>query len=900
MTGNTPSGKAIADYVTDVESLINDATIAFALAEYQRSQAALDNPFFAYLKGDLTAISQSAVAGAIRFFDEDQGGCVKCHAGPHFSNEKFYALATPQIGRGKNASRQDYGRYNITRTTTHRHAFRTPRLLNTELTHPYMHAGTLITLEEAVAWHFAPESSLDQFDCSLSQLPQYGGLGTNTSPYAPQTELIKASYRAQSTHYQYQNDYRLVAATDSDITDYVAFLRTLTSGCLLDDACTAQWMPDYAQRSPDGMRLEPELSLFDISEVYAVYPPDGSEAGNAVFPDLSGIPEYPFSVCSLTSVAASDESSFIAGFSEVTGPDVERRLGDGLFADQRLYADSVLMSGSVAAADIDGDCDQDLVMDTGFPLGIRVFLNDAGQFSEASDNFGITDQVYDLAAFSLTDINGDGWPDLFAGHLFTDDARLWLNNGLGEFIAIADFGFLSVRMTHNAAVADLDDDGDLDLFTANWSVISTFEEPHIWMNDGRGYLTEASDAGVSGSFGERDYTLTPNVADMNNDGYPDILSAADFLTVQVYQGQGDGQFETVTDINVITDENAMGAALGDYDNDGDLDWFVSDVYDAEVMSGLETETEGNWGPTGNRLYRNDSTTGGDIRFVDVTDEADVRDGAWAWGVCFKDFDNDGWLDLFQVNGYGYKDGTFDSPLFELLTDMGMATMRGIRDRVYPSAEDMLDDMYSQYGDFDDINERLDNEYASQEEFEAAVNNLYEGAELIAQSDDRFSEFHNTPARLFMNNQDGTFREEALLRGIADRNEGRGLVCNDFDRDGDIDIIILNHTGVPTYYENHFRRAGNDDDHFLNLRLKGLEGNRNAYGAKVTVISNSLNQYREMRFENNYNSNNAPELHFGLSTDTLVTEIRIEWPDGLTTTRSNVDADQFLVIEHPSL
>ena len=887
------------DYVTATESLITDATIAFALGEYQRSQVALDNPFFAYLNGDLQAISQSAVAGAIRFFDKEQGGCVSCHAGPHFTNEQFYALATPQIGRGKNASRQDYGRYNVNRSANQRHAFRTPSLLNTELTHPYMHAGSLTTLEQAIEWHFDPQAQLDAYDYSLQQLPQFDGLGTNTSAYPVLSDGIKASYRKQSGSSDYLQDYQLVSADAQAISDYAAFLRTLTSGCLLDMSCVDQWMPDATQPSPDGMRLNPLLSVFDNSEVYAVYPPDETEQGNSVFPDLSSAPAYPSGVCSVPAVSAPDESGVVAGFEQIAAPDVDRRLGDGLFADQRLYSDSVLMSGAIAAADIDGDCDQDLVIDTGHPLGIRVFLNNDGQFTAADNNYGLTQQVDDLAAFSLADINGDGWPDLFAGHLFTDDARLWLNNGEGEFIAVADFGFLSVRMTHNAAFADLDADGDLDLFTANWSIVKSFEEPHLWLNDGRGYLTETGPTGISGSFGERDYTLTPNVADMNNDGHPDILSAADFLTVQVYQGQGDGQFETVTDINVITDENAMGAALGDYDNDGDLDWFVGNVYDAEVMSGLETETEGNWGPTGNRLYRNDSATGGDITFADVTDEAEVRDGAWAWGVCFKDFDNDGWLDLFQVNGYGYKDGTFDSPLFELLTDMGMATMRGIRDRMYSSAEDMLDDMYSQYGDFDDINERLDGEYGSQEEFEAAVNNLYEGAELIAQSDDLLSEFHNTPARLFMNNQDGTFREQATLRGIADRNEGRGLVCNDFDRDGDIDIVILNHTGAPTYYENHFRQSGKDDDHFINLRLHGLEGNRYAYGAKVTVISDGLNQYREMRFENNYNSNNAPELHFGLGSDTLITSLRIEWPDGQVSTLNNVSADQFLVIDHPS-
>lgn len=891
---------AFNDYVTDTQTLVSYDNIAFALAEYQRSQVALDNPFFAYLNGDLTAISQSAVAGAIRFFDVTQGGCVKCHSGPHFSNEEFYALATPQIGRGKNAFRQDYGRYNVTRATFNRHAFRTPSLLNSELTHPYMHAGTLTTLREAVAWHFSPTVSLADYDYGLQQLPQYAGLDTNTSPYEPLTESISNSYVAQSRSRLYEDDYRLISATDQAIDDYVEFLKTLTSDCLQSAACVARWMPDPTRRSPDGMRLDPILSVFDNSAVFAVYPPDPSESAAASFPDLSAIPEYPVGVCRASGIAAPDETGVTRGFSAATAPAFERQLGYAWFANQRLYVDSVLMSGSVAAADIDGDCDIDLIVGSGYPQGIRVFLNTNGVFSASPDNYGLNDQVTDLAAFSLADVNGDGWPDLFAGHIMTEDARLWLNNGEGAFIPVTEFGFSSVRMTHNAAFADVDDDGDLDLFTANWSVQNTFEEPHLWLNDGRGYFSADDDTGIEGTFGERDFTMTPNFADMNDDGHADILSAADFLTAQVYQGHGDSQFSNATDINVITDENAMGAALGDYDNDGDLDWFVSNIYDAEVMSGRESETEGNWGPTGNRLYRNDSLPADDIVLTDVTDDAGVRDGAWAWGVCFKDFNNDGWLDLFQVNGYGFADGDFQSPLFDLLDGMGMTSMLGILDRGYESSTDLLDAIYAEYSDYSHIDDLLDHEYSSESEFRAAVENLYAGAEMIRLTDSVYREFRSKPARLFMNNQDGTFSEKATMHGIADRNEGRGIVCNDFDRDGDIDILILNHTGAPSYYENHFRQQGRDDDHFLNIRLQGKEGNRPAYGAKVSVTSASLNQYREMRFENNYNSNNAPELHFGLGTDQQVTRIRVEWPDGQVSTLNNVSADQFLVIEHPSI
>jgi hypothetical protein len=90
----------------------------------------------------------------------------------------------------------------------------------------------------------------------------------------------------------------------------------------------------------------------------------------------------------------------------------------------------------------------------------------------------------------------------------------------------------------------------------------------------------------------------------------------------------------------------MGSTFGDYDADGDLDWFVTSIFD----SNSTCDTEGcNWGHTGNRLYRND---GGRV-FTDATDAAGVRDGGWGWGTVFFDYDNDGDLDLVMTNGVDF-------------------------------------------------------------------------------------------------------------------------------------------------------------------------------------------------------------------------------------------------------
>lgn len=94
---------------------------------------------------------------------------------------------------------------------------------------------------------------------------------------------------------------------------------------------------------------------------------------------------------------------------------------------------------------------------------------------------------------------------------------------------------------------------------------------------------------------------------------------------------------------VGTDENGMGSAFGDFDRDGDLDWFVTSIYERN----WSCESGGcGWGPSGNRLYRND----GNRQFTDVTDLVGVRNSDWGWGASFLDLENDGDLDLAATNG----------------------------------------------------------------------------------------------------------------------------------------------------------------------------------------------------------------------------------------------------------
>ncbi len=297
------------------------------------------------------------------------------------------------------------------------------------------------------------------------------------------------------------------------------------------------------------------------------------------------------------------------------------------------------ISGGAAIGDVNGDGWIDLYAVRGERGPGLLFINRGdGSFSEEGAAWGLPREITFAVGPAFGDIDGDGRLDLFLGGIEGAKPRLFRNTG-SVFVEItAQSGLTALGDTFGCAFGDYDRDGDLDLFLAHWT-LGLARDNHLWRNEGDGSFTAVDGpAGISG-FEERDYSFTPNFADLNDDGWPDLLVACDFGASQVLMNRG-GVFENVTGA-VITDENGMGASVADYDNDGDLDWFVSSIWDPDGV------VNGNWGVTGNRLYRNR----GDGDFEDVTEQARVRRGYWGWGSAFADLNNDGWLDLAHVNGF---------------------------------------------------------------------------------------------------------------------------------------------------------------------------------------------------------------------------------------------------------
>lgn len=312
-----------------------------------------------------------------------------------------------------------------------------------------------------------------------------------------------------------------------------------------------------------------------------------------------------------------------------------------------------LFSGGVAVGDFDNDGLADIFIDSGNVESSKLFKNQGNnKFVDVAEAAGVQIANHLGSGPTFADVNGDGWLDLFVGGVNGDDNLLFINNQDGTFEDGSSISGLTMTAPHtiSATFGDYDKDGYIDLAVAHWGNEFREDTETIWRNNGFGeFISQSIETGIAeqilveghlGLEGERDYSFTPTFADLNNDGWPDLTMVSDFTTSKYFINDTQGQFIERTN-NQLTDDNGMGSALGDYDNDGDLDWFITSIYETSAHSTIKI---------GNRLYENQ----GDGSLSDSSFTGRIEDGGWGWGACFADFNNDGHLDIFHTNGWPEK------------------------------------------------------------------------------------------------------------------------------------------------------------------------------------------------------------------------------------------------------
>jgi hypothetical protein len=325
----------------------------------------------------------------------------------------------------------------------------------------------------------------------------------------------------------------------------------------------------------------------------------------------------------------------------------------------------------LAVGDYDRDGLEDFYLTQSGGLPNRLFRNlGNGQFADVSAEAGLDALDGSSAAF-FADIDNNGTQDLVV-ILSTGQPILFLNGGLGKFQFSREGFPLGVKPgAVGGCLGDYDRDGFLDLYVTAYlwpNAASQLPRPYydatngppnvLYRNLGNGSFQDVTaEAGLNENNNRFSHSCT--WGDYDQDGQPDLFVANDFGRKNLYRNQGDGVFRDVTAEAGIEDAGAgMSVALGDYDGDGWEDVYFGNMWSSagrRVTTQREFKSDSPEAPKdiyrrharGNSLFRNERAH----NFEDVTIASGVEMGRWAWCSDFVDFDNDGHLDLYIVNGF---------------------------------------------------------------------------------------------------------------------------------------------------------------------------------------------------------------------------------------------------------
>ena len=541
----------------------------------------------------------------------------------------------------------------------------------------------------------------------------------------------------------------------------------------------------------------------------------------------------------------------------------------------RLIA-GIWPGSGVAVLDFDGDGDEDLFAGDG-ERSILYENDGTGRFTDVTERAGLASSVTGgIAATGVAagDVNGDGRPDLFVTDAF-GPARLFRNAGSGRFVETTQTsGIRTPRSTRTASFADVDGDGDLDLFVCvTGDYYAQMPDPPydaedaarnlLFVNDGHGKFREASrEWGVDGP---KRWSLSSLFADYDGDGRPDLLITNDFGLKNLYRNDDGKRFADVTSQAGVSDRAyGMSGAWGDFDGDGRLDlyttgcstqWFFLHEYPglpipfpgrlflSTAVSWMEKMTRGN----SLFLQRADGT------FADATASSGARRAGWNWSTIAADLDNDGWLDLYATNGM-WGDG-----------------------RNHDRELEFWWETLAYWNDYVALRKTFDRK----------------GAGIAGIERDRY--FHNRRANPEAG-EEQMFEDRAFLDGLDLETNGRAAVAFDANGDGALDLYVRS-VQAP---EALFLGSRAPTEHFLRLKLVGSPGKdtSNGIGARVfATLPHGRKIVRENGTASGYLSSGSPIVHLGLGPATYVEDITVRWPSGKTQKLGPILAvDQTLVVD----
>jgi hypothetical protein len=549
--------------------------------------------------------------------------------------------------------------------------------------------------------------------------------------------------------------------------------------------------------------------------------------------------------------AAENAGAPAPGFTDITkAAGITSKHTNRAFANEyaNIMQGYTALGAAAAVADFDSDGFEDLFV-TDSKLGGKnhLYKNEFSRsgtlkFVDVAESSGVADgnDQSNVTADALWfDYNNDSRPDLYVVRF--GQSLLYENLGNGKFKDVTKASGLTGY--HNAITAiafDYDRDGDLDLFVGSY-----FKPVNIFQPDTPRFFPESFETAANGgglalyrnngdkTFSEvsaaagiklSGWTLDLGHGDADNDGDDDLYVAADFGTDSFFVNNGDGTFKNTTEKSIGVDtKKGMNAEWGDYDNDGLLDIYVTNITDDYMREG-------------NFLWHNNGLTAGagDITFTDVARETGTYDTGWGWGGKFFDYDNDGWLDLYVVNGWvSAGKESYVPDIFEMVVKPGI--------------------------DFADLRNWPPMGVKSLSGYQRK--------------------------KLFHNQRGEMFKDEAARYGVDSLRDGRGIAVADFDNDGRLDMFVANANTEPYLYRNTMPQAGN----WAEFILQGTKSNDAGVGAQLRLTVGDHTYLRFVNGGNGFASQSSTRLHIGLGGASKIDSLEVRWPSGEKQTFKSVPA-----------
>ena len=540
-----------------------------------------------------------------------------------------------------------------------------------------------------------------------------------------------------------------------------------------------------------------------------------------------------------------------------------------------IQYDVIFNGGGVALADFNNDGLVDIYF-TGNQVTDALYLNKGKlQFEDISQASGITKNKLWSSSVSVGDVNGDGYLDIYVCKylLANENSRknvLYINNGDMTFEDKAEeYGVADMGYSTSATFFDMDEDGDLDLYVGNQMPASRYLKKqsakvnyaytdNLYRNESNGKFTKVTEAAGVKNFAA---ALSTTASDLNGDGLVDIYVANDYEEPDYfYVNRGNGTFVNAANVSLKHMSNfSMGVDLADFNNDGNIDLFSSDMVASDNyrsktnMSGMNPAKFWrlvNAGYHHQYMFNALQLNNGNGSFSEMAQMAGVSNTDWSWTALFADLDLDGSKDLIVTNG-----------LF-----------RDVRNKDYThDIEDLVAKHNKNAGSYsdDEINQSV---------YELAI---------AAPS-------HRLENAAFKNNGDLTFKDIAKKWNLDFAGWTQGGAYADLDNDGDLDLVMNHMNDKSQIYKNTAQDKNINNYLKVYATKKGLPCD----GVRIEIeYNNDQTQLIEITRTRGFLSASEPVALFGLGTHGKVEKLTVTYPDGKQYTQSNLNANQTIKIDY---